>query len=374
MASVAPVQRRLLTSSGDGLIFRDQIVDTPFETRMPATTDRVHFLILPEFPLYAIVPATDALRIANQNAGLSHYDWAFVSPHGGDVRANNGMTVANTLPVAEVPAAQCVIVCAGNEPVQHLDRGLLAWLRRLAVRGTKLGSLDTGAFALAAAGVLGGYRITLHWEAIPVFREMHPALDVVERIFVIDRDRLTAAGGIASLDLMLALIEASQGPALAQVVANGFVHGRPRPEDTPQRFDGLDSAADRNLFRRAVSLMKGHVAFPLAIEEVAGRLRVSRRQLERIFLRNAGDPPAAHYLGLRLEAARDHLFYTSMPVGRIAEATGFLSAAHFCRAFRARYGDTPSVFRRNFESAQRQRFRPTGPHLVRRAGDPTPVG
>lgn len=130
---------------------------------------------------------------------------------------------------------------------------------------------------------------------------------------------------------------------------------------------------DDPLGPRAVPPMKGHVAFPLAIDEVAGRLGVSRRQLERIFLRNAGDPPAAHYLGLRLEAARDHLFYTSMPVGKIAEATGFLSAAHFCRAFRARYGDTPTVFRRNFESAQRQRFRPTGPRLVRRAGDPAPV-
>lgn len=337
---------------------------------MPSTIDRIHFLILPEFPLYAIVPATDALRIANQNAGVRHYDWAFVSTQGGDVRANNGMTVANTLPLSEVPSAQCVMVCAGNEPTQHLDRGLLAWLRRLAVGGAKLGSLDTGAFALAAAGVLGGYRITLHWEAIPVFREMHPTLNVVERIFVIDRDRLTAAGGIASLDLMLALVEASQGPALAQVVANGFVHGRPRPEDTPQRFDGLDSAADRNLFRRAVSLMKAHVAFPMAIDEVAGRVGVSRRQLERIFHRNAGDPPAAHYLTLRLEAARDHLFYSSMPVGKIAEATGFLSSAHFCRAFRTRYGDTPTVFRHNFESAQRQRFRPTGPRLVRRAGNP----
>lgn len=335
---------------------------------MPSTISHIHFLILPEFPMYAIVPATDALRIANQNAGLRHYNWTLISSRGGDVRANNGMTVANTLPISEVPAPRCVIVCAGNEPTQHLDRGLIAWLRRIAVRGAKLGSLDTGAFALAAAGLLSGYRITLHWEAMPVFCEMYPHLDVVERIFVIDRDRLTAAGGIASLDLVLALIEASQGPALAQVVANGFVHGRPRPEDTPQRFEGLDSAADRNVFRRAVSLMKANVAFPLGIDDVADRLTVSRRQLERVFLRNAGDAPAAHYLTLRLEAARDHLFYSSMPVGRIAEATGFLSSAHFCRAFRKRYGDTPTVFRRNFESAQRQRFHPTGPRLIRRDG------
>lgn len=337
---------------------------------MPGAIDRIHFLILPEFPLYAIVPATDALRIANQNAGVRHYDWTFLSPGGGEVRANNGMSVANTLPVAEVANPRCVIVCAGNEPTQHLDRRLTGWLRRIAVRGTALGSLDTGAFALAAAGVLTGYRITLHWEAIPVFREMYPRLDVVERIFVIDRDRLTAAGGIASLDLMLALIEASQGPALAQVVANGFVHGRPRPEDTPQRYEGLDSAADRNMFRRAVSLMKANVPFPLAIEEVAQRLGVSRRQLERIFLRNGGGPPAAHYLALRLEAARDHLFYSSMPVGRIAEATGFLSSAHFCRAFRSRYGDTPTAFRRSFEAAQRHRFRPTGPRLLGGAAGP----
>jgi AraC family carnitine catabolism transcriptional activator len=326
--------------------------------------DHVHFLLLPDFPLYAVVPATEALRIANQNAGRRLYDWSFVSSNGGEVRANNGMAIDQTLPIGSVPYPPCVIVVAGNEPTQHLSPALLGWLRRLAAHGSILGALDTGAFALAAAGVLGGYRITLHWEAIPVFKSAYPSIDVVEQLFVIDRERLTAAGGVASLDLMLDIIKGAHGASLAQVVANGFVYGRPRAATTTQRPDGLPSSPDLTLFRRAVSLMSETIAFPLKIDELSGQLSVSRRQFERLFARHAGKTPARFYLDMRLEAARDHLFYSAQQIGQIADVTGFQSNAHFTRAFRARYGATPTAYRHAFESEQRIQLRPIGPNLT----------
>jgi len=326
--------------------------------------DNIHFLLLPDFPLYALVPATDALRIANQNAGSKLYDWSFVSAGGGPVRSSNGMTVDETLAITPGLLPDCVIVCGGNEPTQHLTRPLLSWLRRLGAHGSKLGALDTGAFALAAAGVLNHYRVTLHWEALPVFRDAYPEIDVTEQIFVIDRDRLTAAGGVASLDLMLDIIGRAHGSRLAQIVANGFVHGQPRPAETPQRQGGVMSSADQTLFRRAVRLMSDTIAFPLSIGELSGNLAVSRRQFERLFVRHSGKTPAAFYLDLRLEAARDHLFYSAHSVSHIAEVCGFQSNAHFCRAFRARFGDSATAYRRKFESGERMKFHPAGLRLT----------
>jgi AraC family carnitine catabolism transcriptional activator len=212
--------------------------------------------------------------------------------------------------------------------------------------------------------VVHNYRITLHWEAIPVFRDAYPDIEVAEQIFVIDRDRLTAAGGVASLDLILELVSRRHGAWLAQVVANGFVHSQPRPAETPQRIGGVMSSADQTLFKRAARLMADTIAFPLPIGELSEKLGVSRRQFERLFVRHAGKTPAAFYLDLRLEAARDHLFYSAHSISHIAEVCGFQSNAHFCRSFRARFGNAATAYRRQFEIGQRMKFHPAGSRLT----------
>lgn len=335
-------------------------------------TAQIHFFLVPDFPLYALVPATDALRIANQNAGERLFDWSFMSANGGPVRANNGMVIDETLPIASSPVPRFVIVCAGNEPTQHLSKPVLNWLRRLAAHGSVLGALDTGTFALAAAGVLNGYRVTLHWEAIPVFRDAYPEVEVVEQIFVLDRERVTAAGGVTSLDLMLALIANAHGPALAQTVANAFVHGRARPAETPQLVESIARSSTRTLVQRCVHLMKENIAYPLPIVELCDHLSISRRRLERVFVKETGWSPSEYYVSLRLEAARDQLFYSENSIAHIAEACGFLSNAHFCRTFRKHYGAPPTTVRRRFESAERGKFHPAGPRLsTRPLGVPT---
>jgi AraC family carnitine catabolism transcriptional activator len=324
----------------------------------------IHFLLLPDFPLYALMPAADALRIANQNAGEKLYDWTFVSAAGGAVPASNGMAVEDTVAISKALLPDCVIVCGGNEPTAHLSRPLLSWIRRIAAHGAVLGALDTGAFALAEAGVLSGFRVTLHWEAMPVFRDAYPDIEVVEQIFVLDRDRWTAAGGTASLDMMLALIVRAHGEDLGQIVANGFVHGQPRPAETPQRLGGVASSVDQAQFKRAVALMADTIAFPLSVDALSNRLGMSRRQFERLFKLHSGKTPAAFYLEMRVEAARDHLFYSAHSISHIAEVTGFQSHAHFCRAFKAHFQDAPTAVRRRFESQQRMRFHPAGSRLT----------
>lgn len=322
------------------------------------------FVLLPDFPLYGVVPATEALRIANQNSGLSLYDWRFVSARGGAVRSSNGMAIEATLSLDAAGLPDCIIICSGNEPTQHLGKPLLAWIRRLAAHGVLLGALDTGAFALGAAGVLRDRTVTLHWEARPVFLDMFPNVSVKDQIVVIDRNIVTAAGGTASLDLMLTLIDRAHGARLAQVVANAFVHGRPRPPETLQRPDLSQAGDNQTVFRRAVRLMTANIAFPLGIEDICAALKTSRRCLERSFATQIGRSPAAYYIDVRLQTAREQLFYSNNPVAHIAEVAGFQSNAHFCRSFRKHFGVSPSMIRKEFNLNQRRSYYPTGSSLV----------
>ena len=320
--------------------------------------ETIGFLLLAEYPIYALIPAIEALRIANQNSGRQHFSWRMISHDGRPVRSCGGMSMAADASIADSGVLQTVIVCAGNQPTQHITKPILSWLRRLGRHGATLGAIDTGAFTLAAAGLLDGYRVTLHWEAIPVFRERYPEIDVIEQLFLVDRNRLTCAGGIAALDMMLHLIAQRHGYALAQVVANGFVHERMRRDNEAQRrmMDPSDTATHELL--SIIRTMEDNLDQPLSPAELASACRLSVRRLERIVRRRLDDSPMRYYLKLRLQAARNLLFYSELPVNEIAGACGFSSVAVFDRAFRTQFAQCPSSYRKAFSGERLRRFRP----------------
>ena len=328
-------------------------------SRDHAVVEPFGFLLLPEFPLYALIPALESLRIANQNAGQRLFSGHLFSLDGRPVAAGNGMTLVPERAIAEVPFFPTVIVCGGNHPLKHVDRKALAWLRHLERHGARLGAIDTGAFALAAAGLLDGHRVTLHWEALALFREHYPDVAACEQLYVVDRNRVTCAGGTAALDMMLHLIELRHGRDLAQIVANGFVHGRIRRPAEEQRYsvDDLAGHVDPRL-GRVVRAMEANIEAPLGRSELAARAGTSVRQMERLVRARFGDTPMRYYLKVRLQAARNHLFYGEMPVQDIAAACGFSSPAVLSRTFRAHFGISPREFRSQFSGDELRRFRP----------------
>ena len=322
--------------------------------------EHLGFVLLPEFPIYALIPALEALRVANQTTGRRLYSWQVLSVDGAPVRAGSGMTMtpdAGIDAVATPPPT--VVVCAGNRPTQHITRPLLLWLQGVARRGATLGAIDTGVFTLAAAGLLDGYRVTLHWEAIAVFREQYPDIEVVEQLFVVDRTRVTCAGGMAALDMMLDLIARRHGYALAQVVANGFVYEGPRRDDERQRRVPAEaSAAERASMLGVIRTMEAHLDTPLSPRQLAAANGLSVRQLERLVRRRVNDSPMRYYLKVRLQAARHLLFYSDRTVQEIALACGFSAPEIFSRCFHAQFGRSPREFRREFTGDRLQRFRP----------------
>jgi AraC family carnitine catabolism transcriptional activator len=316
----------------------------PFDGPGP---EPIGFLLIPHFSLMAFSSAVEPLRVANRLSGRRLFEWRTVSADGGDVAASNGMAIAADLPLAASAALPTLIVCASFEPEAGATGPVKAALRRLARRGTALGALDTGAFILAAAGLLTGTRATMHWEAVPGFAEAFPDIDVSDALFEIAGDRFTCAGGTAALDLMLAMIARKHGQTLAVAVSEQFIHDRIRARDDRQRMSlprrlGL---ADSRLVR-VIEAMEAHLETPLDNRRLAALCGVSPRQLERLFRRELKQSPSEHYLRLRLERARQLLRQTEMSVMEIAFACGYSSASCLSRSYRGHFRVAPSADRR----------------------------
>ena len=173
---------------------------------------RYVFLTLPNYSLIAVANAFEPLRMANSLSGQHAYDWAIASLDGEPVKSSNGLTLSPTVALDQLGRADIVFVCGGIQIREAVSPALLAELRRLAERRTPLGSLCTGGYALARAGLLDHYRATIHWENLSALREEFPRVRISDQLFTIDRDRFTCSGGIAPMDLMLNLIRTKLGP------------------------------------------------------------------------------------------------------------------------------------------------------------------
>jgi transcriptional regulator GlxA family with amidase domain len=210
-----------------------------------------------------------------------------------------------------------------------------------------IGSLSAGSFILARAGLLDGYRCTIHWELQPAFIEAFPDLDCSPGLYVIDRDRWTGSGGVASMDMMLQLVERDHGPTLSRAVANQFQIDRIRNAAIPQRpgqLDRLDNLPSP--LQKAIGLMMANIEAPLKVEKIAGLAGLQLRRMERMFKARIDTSPARFYRGLRLENARDLLLHTNLSTLEIGVLTGFSSSSHFAMAYQKHYGMRPTDARR----------------------------
>ena len=312
----------------------------------PPGTRIVTFLLVEGLSMMGLASAIEPLRSLNRLADREAWRWRLASLDGGIVAASNGIPLPTEAAETAVTGAHYLFVCGGLR-IQSVDeRRYLSVLRKAARSGIAVGSLSTGTYLLARAGLLDGYRCTIHWENRPAFQEEFPELICSDRLYEIDRDRLTCSGGTASMDLMLHLIGERHGADLARRVANQFHHDRIR--------DGRDNQSGGRLermsslpppVRGAVRLMQRHVEDTISIAEIASRVEMSPRQLERLFLRYLETSPARYYLSLRIDRARELLLYSDRPILEVAIAAGFTSTSHFAHWFKRLQGVRPSQLR-----------------------------
>jgi transcriptional regulator GlxA family with amidase domain len=303
----------------------------------------IGLLLVPDFALMSYACVVEPLRAANLMAGREIYRWIHLSSREKNVSASCGATVPCAATIRNVGKLDLLLVCAGGEPAAFNDVATLAWLRRLAVSGTRVGGVSGGPFILAKAGIMDGIRMTIHWRHAPAVREAHPEILLTRSLFVIDRNRLTCAGGTAPLDMMHALIAERHGIELARKVSDWFLHTEIRSAKGAQRASAAERYGVHNApLVAALELMEKHPGMPLRRIEVAQRVGVSTRQLDRLFSNKLKRSFHDHYRAIRLQRSRELVHQTSATIAEIAVACGFSSASHFSRAYRANYGKPPS--------------------------------
>jgi AraC family transcriptional regulator, glycine betaine-responsive activator len=310
------------------------------------------FLLLDNFSLLALGAAVDPLRIANMVVGRRVYDYQLIGTTGEYVQSSDGIKVLPDATIADPDSFDAVFV-VGPNPIPRRGIGaVLDWLRLHARSGTALAGLDTGSYFLARAGLLNGYRCTIHWEDQDVLLGQFPKLIVSNRLFEVDRDRYTCSGGVAPLDLMVQLLGMPPGSrSLASRVLELLVAERRSHEQRQRTSLRQYVGPEHEKLDEALQFMESNVEEPLSMTEVAAYLDVSQRQLERWFNERLGKTPAQAYLEIRLLRARQLLYRTTQPLEEVCARTGFTSLTHFATRYKAQFSISPMADRRRYQSA-----------------------
>ena len=306
------------------------------------------FLLVPGFTYIGFASAIEPLRMANMAADNRVFGALTVTVDGHPVQASNGVLTTPDHSIDTLPNVRAVIVCGPN-PIQYPEvKRLIRWLRGLRDKSVEIGGIDSGSELLARAGLLNGYRCTIHWQDMAVMRARYPQIVVSNHMYEIDRDRLTSGGGAAAMDMMLEVIRRHEnGDVLAAAASDLIVHERMRTSSDRQRVPLRQRlGTTRPGLSTAVAIMEANLEDPIRLPDLARYVEMSERQLERLFREHLDCTPSEYYMELRLNMARQQILNTEAPITEIARANGFGSPAHFSRRYSRFFGVTASEERR----------------------------
>lgn len=310
------------------------------------TPQSVLVLLHAGFALNALGAVLDMLFIANWLSGRTMYRWTLASVVGGPVSAFNGVAM-DTVPLSEATTERrdIVFVIASFDPTGLANApGVAPYLRVADRHGARLVGVETGGIALAKAGLLEGRAAAVHWVNREGFAELFPDITLTDAPVAMNGRLFTCVGGAAIPELTLSLIKEDAGREGARAVA----------EQLAARLDG--DGPDRGAVHvpfvaNAARLMAANLDAPISCRDLAARVGVTRRTLERRFFAQTGRTPGAYYLDLRLTRAQNLLQQTGLSVSEVAVETGFESLPAFSRAYRQRFGLPPSKDREQTLSA-----------------------
>ena len=304
---------------------------------------RLGIVVFPGFQILDLA-AVGVFEVANLLAERKTYDAVLLSERGGSVSSSSGVAV-DTQAFAD-PAFDTLII-TGALGVATPSEGLVKFVSEAAAASRRIASICTGAFVLAAAGVLDGRRATTHWANARELQRRYPAIRVEEdRIFIADDTVWTSAGMTACIDLSLALVEADLGFELSKSAAQKLVvyHRRTGGQSQFSAMLELESKSDR--IRHALDYAKRNLRKSLSVGELAEVANLSSRQFSRAFRAETGQSPAKAIESLRVEAAKSLVEESRHAIDAVARETGFADPERMRRAFIRKFGHPPQTFRR----------------------------
>jgi transcriptional regulator GlxA family with amidase domain len=296
--------------------------------------------------LLDVACVTSTLDVANRIGASPPYRTRVVSPGGGDVVADSGLSLRGRGSLERIAGPLDTLVVAGGlgRSDSAADGRFTGHVRRIARDSRRVASVCTGAGVLAAAGLLDGKRATTHWHDVERLAAAHPAVDVDPRpVHVRDGSVSTASGIAGALDLTLCLVEEDHGADLARWVARTLVTSH-RPPGGPVR-EGAPPPPEHPVVAHVVDHVATTLDGDLSAAVLAARAGIGERQLVRLFTRYVGTTPDRFVRDARTRAAAELLETTSLPVAEVAARCGFRSPAALRRSFVSRYGSSPSRHR-----------------------------
>jgi transcriptional regulator GlxA family with amidase domain len=314
---------------------------------------RVVIVAIPEVqPLDVTGPAEvfAAASSAAAPAGASGYAVEVAAPGGAAVATGSGYALLPSVALEDVRPPLDTLVVAGGSGARHASAELVERVAGLARQARRVTSVCTGAYVLAAAGLLDGRRATTHWRYCDELQRSHPAVRVQrDPIFVVDGPIRTSAGVTAGMDLALALAEEDLGPRVALEVARWLVLFVKRPGGQAQFSAQLaGQSAERAPLRELQAWMADHLDADLSVPALAVRAAMSERHFARAFKAETGMTPAAYVEALRVERARLALEGGALPIDAVARRCGFGTVETMRRAFARRLGVSPGAYRDRF--------------------------
>ncbi|WP_028634264.1 MULTISPECIES: GlxA family transcriptional regulator [Pseudomonas] len=304
---------------------------------------QVGFLLLEHFSLPAFTQALDTLVTANLIQPGSCASSTF-SVDGAAVTSDLGIVIC---PAAAITAGlqqplDLLVICAGLRTPLVASVQLTGWLQALAHKGVALAGLWNGAWFMSQAGLLDGYRCTVHPEHRAAVAETAPRSHVSSESFVVDRDRLSAASPAGAFNMVLEWLGTKRGTQLTDGITAILAF-------EASRYRRASPAPHANIsepLREAINLMSANLEEPLSQDQLASYVGRSKRQIGRLFQHQLGTTPVRYYMELRITESRRLLQYSELPLLSVAIACGFVSASHFSKCYTAFFGYSPSKEKR----------------------------
>ncbi len=294
----------------------------------------------------------EVFAVANRHRPDPPYATTVVARQAGTLRTSSGLGLVADLAVDACDGPIDTLVVAGGDGTADAvgDAALVDWIRDAAGRSRRVTSVCSGAFLLAAAGLLAGRRATTHWRVCDLLARLHPGVEVeADRIYVRDGRVWTSAGVTAGMDLALALVEDDHGGPLALEVARQLVLFTQRAGGQSQFSAQLAvPRPDRQPLRAVLAHVETHPDADLSVPALARRAAMSPRTFARTFRAELGTTPAAYVQAVRIDAARRLLESTALSTVEVARACGFGTVETMHRAFRRTVRTTPGQYRRHF--------------------------
>jgi transcriptional regulator GlxA family with amidase domain len=308
-------------------------------------TRLIAFLIFPDFQLLDATGPIATFEIAGRLRPET-YEIRVVAEAAGPIASSSGVALqAHPLPDGPIDT----LVVAGGLGVDQasLSPALVGWVAAAARRARRVTSVCSGAYVLAAAGLLDGKRATTHWSRTDDFQRRFPSVRLeADRIFIREGEVWSSAGITAGIDLALALVEDDLGARVARRTAQTLVVHHRRPGGQSQFSALLDTGGVHGRFAELMDWIRERLAEPLSVERLADEAAMSPRHFARAFRAETGLTPAKAVERLRLEAARLRVEGSPEPIDRVAEAVGFGDPERMRRAFLRAFGQPPQALRR----------------------------